>query len=559
MAIYTIEQMKALEQAADEAGHSYAAMMEAAGAAVARAVGAWPPESTALVLVGPGNNGGDGLVAARELAKQGFRVVAYLWKRRADEPLVQAARRNGVALLEAEEDAGERLLRRALARADLMLDALFGTGLSRPIDGKGAAILRAVQARRDATERSPLTWLARAERQGEPARPMLIAVDVPSGLRGDGGEVDPATVAADLTVTFAGPKLGMFSEQAATVLGEWVVADIAIPQAVRDGAAREAELLTPQLAASLLPARPPSGHKGTFGTTLVVGGSVNYVGAPALSALAAGRSGAGLVTLGVPMPIQPVLAARAELTTATWLLLPHDMGVLRPDAVELLRDSLEGADALVLGPGLGGEEATRRFVWALFGLASESPKQSAIGFVPRLSQRVTVAERPTLPPTVVDADGLNALAAWEGAWWEQVSTPLVLTPHPGEMGRLLGREVKAVQADRLATAREAAARFGQVVVLKGAYTVVAAPDGRASIAPYANNALAKAGAGDVLAGIIGSLLGQGLEPYDAARLAVVAHGLAGERLRREVGGQGALASDLLDRLPAVWRALADRR
>ncbi|MGH2543341.1 MAG: NAD(P)H-hydrate dehydratase, partial [Ardenticatenaceae bacterium] len=162
----------------------------------------------------------------------------------------------------------------------------------------------------------------------------------------------------------------------------------------------------------------------------------------------------------------------------------------------------------------------------------------------------------TLPPTVVDADGLNALAAWEGNWWEEVKGPLVLTPHPGEMGRLLQREGKEVQTDRPGAAREAAGRFGQVTVLKGANTVVAAPDGRVSISPYANDALAKAGAGDVLAGMIGALLGQGMEPYEAACLAVVAHGLAGEKIGARRGGQGALASDLLDALPDVWRELA---
>ncbi|MDQ4075578.1 MAG: NAD(P)H-hydrate dehydratase [Chloroflexota bacterium] len=565
MNIYTIEQMQALERAADEAGHSYDAMMEAAGRGVARAVDSWLGEEAGegthvLVLVGPGNNGGDGLVAAREWARRQYSVAAYVWKREESDPLVRAARRNRVTILQAEHDDGEKILRRALARADVVIDALFGTGLSRPIEGKPAAVLDVLREEREEKRRvESLTWINRPERELRTHRPVLIAVDVPSGLHGDSGEVDNATVAADLTITFAGPKLGMLTDKGAQVLGELVVADIGIPEEVKSRVESQAQLLTPLLAASLLPERPPSGHKGTFGTTLVIGGSVNYVGAPALSALGAGRSGAGLVTLGVPTPVQPMLAARPDLTTATWLLLPHDMGVLRATAIEVLEESLNKADALVLGPGLGGEVATHRFVWALFGVESEESKQPTIGFVPRGQPLAAPSKKIKLPPTVVDADGLNALAAREDAWWDEIDTALVLTPHPGEMGRLLDREVREVQADRLATVQEAATRFGQVVVLKGAYTVVAAPDGRASIAPYANDALAKAGAGDVLGGMIGALLGQGVEPYDAARVAVVAHGLAGERVRALKGSQGVIASDLLDVLPEVWRQLASLR
>ncbi len=216
---------------------------------------------------------------------------------------------------------------------------------------------------------------------------------------------------------------------------------------------------------------------------------------------------------------------------------------------------LAKADALVLGPGLGSEEATRRFVWRLLGLEGAEPTQAALGFAPRALKAASVPAPVSLPPTVVDADGLNALASWEGAWWEQVEATLVLTPHPGEMGRLLGRETREIQAARLESAREAAQRFQQVVVLKGAHTVVAAPDGRMALAPFGNDALAKAGTGDLLAGIIGSLLGQGCAPYEAACLGVIAHGIAGQRLRQHRGGQGVLSSDLLDELPATWETL----
>jgi len=561
MHVYTIEQVLALEKASDQAGHSYPMMMEQAGTAVAHAIMGRLGDVTearkrVVVLVGPGNNGGDGLVAACVLSKHGYSVVAYLWRRREGDALINEARRHGVALLRAETGNDSRLTQ-ALSQAGVIIDALFGTGLSRPIRGKSADALSILRQVRHAKRANTLSWLNQVTKPVAPSsRCLLVAIDVPSGVNGNSGKVDEATVKADLTVTFAGPKIGMLTSAATEVLGELVIADIGIPTHIVDAADHEAQLLTPALAKQLLPIRSSSGHKGTFGTTLIAGGSINYVGAPALSAVAAGRSGAGLVTLAVPNVVQRLLASQPDLITSTWLLLPHDMGVLREEAIEVLNKQLKKVDALVLGPGLGSEKTTHRFVWNLFGLEKAKVSQGTLGFAPRGESSSISKEKPSLPATVVDADGLNALAAWEGSWWEQVTASLVLTPHPGEMARLLKRETKEIQQNRLASAREAAARFGQVVILKGAHTIVAAPDGQASISPYANDALAKAGSGDVLAGIIGALLGQGMTPYDAARLGVIAHGLAGEQLGHTMGRQGALASDLLDILPTIWQYIA---
>lgn len=568
MYLYTIKQMLALEKASDEGGHSYDAMMEQAGRAVLDAIIASFEQVTeahkrVVVLVGPGNNGGDGLVTARELSKQGYSVVAYLWRRQENDRLIGEARRYGVAILWADKDNNQRL-ETALSQAGIIIDALFGTGLSRPITGTPAEILTTLRRVRQSyhalrgQKQNKLSWASlKHHRQSHTTGSLLVAVDIPSGVNGDSGHVDEVTVAADLTVTFAGAKVGMLTPAATELLGQLVVADIGIPSHIVEEQESEARLLTPAQGATLLPARPKSGHKGTFGTTLIVGGSLNYVGAPALSALAAGRSGAGLVTLGVPTAIQPILAASGALMTATWLLLPHDMGVLREEAVKVLNEKLDKADALVLGPGLGGEKTSQRFVWSLLGLQTSQKANKLLGFAP-VDQHGSSSdkERPALPPTVIDADGLNALAAWEGNWWQEVEASLVLTPHPGEMGRLLKKETKEIQQARLSTAREAANRFEQVVILKGAYTVIAAPDGRTSIAPFANHALAKAGSGDVLAGIIGALLGQGMEPYEAACLGVIAHGLAGESVRDKIGAQGTLASDLIEQLPAIWEGLA---
>lgn len=546
--VYSVEQMRALEQAADAAGHSYDDMMELAGGAVAEVVAErWPgTERRVLILVGPGNNGGDGLVAGRALARRGMSVAACLWKRDRAERRTREARDAGVSILEIENEEGWRTLERALQRADVIIDALLGTGVSRPIEGELAEILvRLRTVRERPMENASLLWPHHPVCAFSRHRPGLVAVDVPSGLYSDSGEVDPATVAADITVTFAGPKRGMLVPPGSDVLGEMVVADIGVPTEVIAEATRVAEMMTPAQVASLLPPRPASGHKGTFGRILVVGGSSNYVGAPGLTAQGAARVGAGLVTLAVPELLVPILAAKSELTSMTWLMLPHDLGAIRPEALKVLDEELSNYDALVLGMGLGQEEVTQDFVYGLLGLRSPEQPRKAIGFLhgPEAS---APAERLTLPATVLDADALNALAAFEGDFAAQLAPEcFVLTPHPGEMARLTGREPAEIQEHRLDVAREQADDWKQVVVLKGAYTVVAAPDGRVSVSPFATPVLATAGTGDVLAGMIAGFLAQGLTPYEAAQVGVYVHGLAGVMLAGRVSAsRGAVASDL---------------
>lgn len=558
--VYTVEQMQALEQASDAAGHSYDAMMERAADAVTHVIAEmWSAgETRVLVLAGPGNNGGDGLVAARNLARQEFSVAALLWKRERDERRAREARDAGVSLLSTDDAEGRQTLQRALRRADVVIDALLGTGVSRPIEGELAEILANL---REVCEQSPddrdVIWTQEhAALSLSEVRPAVIAVDVPSGLHSDSGEVDPATVPADVTVTLAGPKRGMLIPDGWDVLGELVVGDIGIPDDVVQEAQNIGELLTPATVAPLIPERPFSGHKGTFGKTLIVGGSANYVGAPALAAEGAGRAGAGLVTLAVPEIIAAALAAKSELTSMTWLLLPHDLGAIRTEALKVLRKELNTYDSLVVGMGIGQEEVTQEFVYALLGLRSPEQPRKAIGFLHGSGGAdADSGERLSLPPTVLDADALNALAAYRGDLSGQL-TPgrFVLTPHPGEMSRLSRVDVDDVLPRRLEVTREKAQEWQQVVVLKGAFTVIAASDGRVSVSPFANPILATAGTGDVLAGVIGALLAQGLEPYDAARLGVYVHGLAGTLLARNAAAnRGALSSELA---PYVRDALA---
>jgi NAD(P)H-hydrate epimerase len=325
-------------------------------------------------------------------------------------------------------------------------------------------------------------------------------------------------------------------------VGEIVVADIGIPPELA-----EEILLEMATAAEIrdwLPDRPPAAHKGTFGRALVVAGSVNYVGAAALAGAGAMRVGAGLVTLALPMPIQPAVAA--NLTEATYLLLPHDMGVIASGAIGVLQEQMEAYDALLLGPGLTQEKETVEFVHRFLGL-ERAERKGHIGFV---STSAEEEERHQLPPLVVDADGLNALARAK-EWWNYLPAGTILTPHPGEMARLMGdgTGVRAIQADREGVAQRMAAKWNAVVVLKGALTVVASPEGRVMVLPFANPALATAGSGDVLAGAIVGLRVQGMAAFEAAVAGAYVHGLAGTVARDDLGNMGVVAGDLLPRIP----------
>jgi hydroxyethylthiazole kinase-like uncharacterized protein yjeF len=299
-----------------------------------------------------------------------------------------------------------------------------------------------------------------------------------------------------------------------------------------------------------LPPRPAAAHKGTFGRALIVAGSVNYVGAAALSAAGAIRVGTGLVTIALPMPIQPAVAA--SLTEATYLLLPHDMGVIASGAVRVLREQIDSYEALLLGPGLTQEKETVEFVHRFLGL-ERAERRGHIGFV---SVATEEKEEHQLPPLVVDADGLNALSLAD-EWWEHLPAGTILTPHPGEMARLVGDDAtaKEIQANREGVAQRMAVKWDAVVVLKGALTVVADPDGRVTVLPFANPALATAGSGDVLAGAIVGLRAQGMPPFEAAVTGAYVHGLAGAFARQDLGDMGVSAGDLPLRLPIALRRI----
>ncbi|MBX3055969.1 MAG: NAD(P)H-hydrate dehydratase [Anaerolineae bacterium] len=540
MKVFTVSEMVAAEKAADAAGVSYAQMMESAGRAVAEAIMARYSVAgmRVLVLVGPGNNGGDGLVCGRYLAQAGADVAFYLSKPRnpATDANYAQIQQMGLFAVEAGFDQRFRVLRTRLSVSDLVVDALLGTGVTRPIVGELAKLMRqcaaGIEERRTALleqTRSRLVSLdfnTEAQRRREGSGLPVFAVDCPSGLNCDTGALDALAVPADLTVTFAGPKRGHFIFPGAAACGELVVADIGIPADLPVVQAVDVEVVTAVLAHALLPPRPKDGHKGSFGKVLIAAGCDQYRGAPVLAAKGAFRAGAGLVALATPDVVRQT--AVVALPEATYPPIAAEKVLAAETAVQLL-PTLPQYDALLVGPGLG---------------------QTAVDFL------TTLLTAPSLPPLVLDADGLNGLAQLPD--WPRLLPPdTVLTPHPAEMARLMGISLADLLArDRVEVAQEQARAWGQVVLLKGAYTVVAAPDGRVTILPFANPALAVGGSGDVLSGVIVALLGQGVRPYAAAILGGYLHGAAAALYP---GDTGLLAGELADLIPQAIRLLKSNR
>jgi NAD(P)H-hydrate epimerase len=528
--IVTTRQMQAAEKAADASGLTYDQMMEAAGHTVAQAIEAHFDITgvRVLVLVGPGNNGGDGLVAARYLAQHGAIVSVYVWQRKIEGDKNWALLKPAAVecILSSEANSHARLTH-LLGNSGIIVDALLGTGVARPISGSLADLLDHVRAAvqhyraRHETALVDPTLPTREDEIG----PVVVAVDVPTGLNSDTGAVDPHTLPADLTVTLAAVKRGHLAMPGPTVTGQLVVGDIGLAE---EHYADEQipEMVTGLKVAAILPDRPVTAHKGTFGTALIVAGSTEYTGAAILAGQAAGRVGTGLVTLAPPQSLHPIVAGR--LIEATYFPLPDINGAFSAEGASMLRAKAAQANALLIGPGLGQAESTAAFLLDLLAQAN------------------------LLPPLIIDADALNILAA-RPEWWKLLPAHSVLTPHPGEMARLTGMSTQAVQAARLDITAAMAAAWNQIVLLKGAHTVVAAPNGRIMALPFANPAMAKGGSGDVLAGAIAGLRAQGLDPFEAAVAGAYLHGLAGDLARAQLGIAGVTAGDLAGYLPMAMR------
>jgi ADP-dependent NAD(P)H-hydrate dehydratase / NAD(P)H-hydrate epimerase len=495
--LYDAEEMRALDRwAIEHEGVPSLELMERAGGEVARAIIELSADGPVRIVCGRGNNGGDGLVVARLLRERGLEAEALLLF--GPDELSPDARAN-LERTEAREVSVEALPT-AIAGSAVVVDAILGTGFT-------------------GSPRPPLDVAIEAINR---AGATVVAIDVPSGVDASTGEVEGACVSADITITFQAHKLGLWIAPGKLHAGSLEAVDIGIPPDGTDRpAAPGAGLIAPAVL-DLLPRRAPEGNKFKSGSVLVVGGSTGLTGAVCMACEAAMRAGAGWVRAAVPASLNAIF--EVKLTEVMSVPLPDWEGHLLATAAESVLEAAERAGAVVLGPGLGREEES-------FALAQE------------LVERI---ERPLL----VDADGLNALAAADLVPAGQRAAPLVLTPHAGELGRLLGKPSAEIEQRRLAAAQEAAERTGAVVILKGDDTLVAGRGGPA-VNRGGSPALATAGTGDVLSGVIAAFLARGLDVFEAGCAGVYAHAEAGRAAARRLGAESVIAGDVIDALPSA--------
>ncbi len=502
----TVENMRRLEKAATEDGLSYTRLMENAGTAAAREImELFPLQGRKVaVLCGSGNNGGDGYVIARLLAIRGARVSliqtdgeprtedARYMARLTDESNVQIYRLSAEPYLAAA----------CVKDAALVVDAVYGIGFHGLLPDALRSLFRLINT----------------------GNMTVVAVDVPSGLNAETGEYDTDVLRADLTVTFTAAKPAMALPAVQEMLGRLIVASVGIEESlVAEYAENIREIDRTAVAACFVP-RSANSHKGSFGRLLCICGSFGMAGAAMMAGKAALRCGLGLLDMAVPRSIYPLMAG--QLWEAVYAPLPETTaGTLGAGALTTLETLLEGRQAVLIGCGLSQNRETAATMMKL---------------LPRLSV-----------PTVVDADGLNILAAHIDEW-KTVNAPLVLTPHPGEMARLTGLSIADVQADRVRTARRFAARYGVTLVLKGHRTVIASPDGQVLINTTGCAGMATGGSGDVLAGMIASFLAQGLSPVCAAMCGVYLHGAAGQQAAKRLSQISMLPTDLIEELPSLF-------
>jgi NAD(P)H-hydrate epimerase len=563
--IASVEQIRAIEKAADASGYSYHDMMDKAGRAAAnRALEMIEgiEQARITILVGIGNNGGDGLVAGLYIAQDQPEVAVrfYLLKERDDE-YIQAAKKANLQITIAEDDSDKRVLRQMLANTELLIDALFGIGIRLPIRGEAQEILEQVnEAIHERANAQAETLVINPGKTGQISRPAplsILAIDCPSGLDCDTGAVDSHVIHADETITFISAKTGQFIYPGAESVGELSIADISISQDLEEIQTIKDYVVDSEIVRQKLPERSGNSHKGTYGRALVIAGSVNYIGAPALAAEAAYRAGAGLVTVGAPNSL--IMALSGKLREATWMLLPHDMGVIAETAVSVIYKELNKMSALLVGPGLGTEKTTREFLKQLLQVDNANSKKPAkrnIGFRIDIDKRDDnkADDELSLPPIVIDADGLNLLTEID-EWWNLLPDNTIITPHPGEMARLAQLDTQVVQANRWQLAREKAKEWNLIVMLKGAHTIIASPQGDFSVLPYKTDALATAGTGDVLAGLIVGFLAQGIPAYDAAVVGAYVHGLAGQIAAENGNSRSVIAGDVLATIGEAFRRI----
>ena len=565
--IVSIESMRKIEAAADASGLTYDIMMENAGRAAALRVVDILDEikgHRVTMLIGAGNNGGDGLVAARYINDhENTRVSCYLLNRRAKtDPNFKAIQGTDILIAYADNDEDGTELRQMIHDADIVVDALFGIGVRLPIMDSAADVLyqvnEALKMWRADHPNEETVFPANPAKSPPSSSKRVLALDCPSGLDCDSGLLDANAISADETITFIAAKPGLLTFPGANAVGNLSIASIDIPPNLPELLDAPWAIATAHGVKKTLPNRAPDSHKGTYGKAMIVAGSVNYTGAPGLAAEGAYRAGAGLVTVSAPVPVVNILAAR--LSEPTWLMLPHDMGVISETAASLILKQIHGYKALLLGPGWGTEETTGNMLKQLLNppeTIAKHHKKPGIGFTSPARQSETDDEGISLPPLVIDADGLNLLAGFD-EWWTLLPEGTIITPHPGEMSKLANLETKEIQNNRWKVASAKAKEWSVVLVLKGAHTLIAAPSGQLIALPFKTDALATAGTGDILAGLIVGFLAQGMNPFDAAVTGGYIHGLAGELASKTFGsGRGIIASDILAIIRNVWQIIED--
>ena len=535
--LFSVAEMKSLENEANQSGLTYERMMENAGRGLAVIINdAYSHLSNRNIigLVGSGNNGGDTLVALEQLILDQWVVYAYVVRKRPDtDPYIERLRAAGGNIYYLEEDIHYFSLTKLINTSSILIDGIFGTGIKLPLNGEIVNLLSYVKK---------LLY-------GSQNKVYIVAVDCPSGVDCDTGDVAPETIQADITCTMAGLKHGLIKFPAASMVGGVRFVRIGHIEDFKTYKDIQSIVLSDDLVKENLPERPLNSHKGTFGIALIIAGSAKYTGAAYLAGMAAYRIGVGLVTLAVPAVIHTALAGK--FPESTWILLPHEDGVISVDGAKLIHKQIDQVSALLIGPGIGLADTTKEFLRELFtmGLNQKNDKYS------RKSSNEINDDRKRHIPTVVDADGLKILAGIEN-WPGLLASPAVLTPHPGEMALLTGLPIKEVQEDRIEIAKRYSALWGHVVVLKGAFTVIANPSGEIAVVPIATPALAKAGTGDVLAGLIVGLLAQGMNAFQSACAAAWIHANAGLLASKQLGNTtSVIASDVLNTISRVISSL----
>jgi NAD(P)H-hydrate epimerase len=504
MKLVTAEEMRRIDAITiQERNITGLELMERAGESVAETILAEYQPRCVGIVTGKGNNAGDGLVAARILAQNHVRVRVIMLIE--SQNLSDAGRANFERLPEGVEILDRHsvpLMASAFEECDVIVDAILGTGATGPVRGsfgEAVAVMNSLET-------------------------PVVAIDIPSGLNPDTGLAEGSCVIADLTVTMGLPKRGLVLGQGPEFCGEVVVADVGFPEDLLQNPELKLHAIDESDVSDALPTRPFDGHKGIFGSLLVIAGQDGMSGAAYLTTASALRSGCGMVYAAFPSDVSHVLAGR--LVEAVKIPIPGGGGhYLAHDSWDSFEPYFGKADAIALGPGIGTRPETARLVDELVCLDI---------------------------PMVLDADALNCLGT-KVEYLSKRPAPTVLTPHPGEMGRLLGISAGEVQERRIETALKLAQDARVVVVLKGSRSIVAAPDGRAFVNSTGNNGMAKGGSGDVLTGLIGGLLAQGCSALSAACAGVFLHGLAGDLAREELGARGMTAGDILRHMPEALK------